>query len=140
MKKSHLTLGILGLIILNDLIDTLAQVLMKKGLVQTGIDSVNFGNIAEFVVKNASSSFLWLGIFVFTLNFFVWIVILYKVDLSIAMPVGSFCYVFVPISAMLFLHEYISPIRWAGIICIILGIHFVAQSKKPAQVEPQANG
>ena len=135
MKTSHLTLKILFLIVLNDLIDTVAQLLMKKGLVQTGIDSVNLGNIVEFVSKNASSAYIWLGIFVFALNFFVWIVVLYKVDLSIAMPVGSFCYIFVPICAMLFLHENISLIRWAGIICIVLGIHFVAQSKKPAQEE-----
>ncbi len=140
MKRNHLTLKIFCLIVLNDLIDTLAQVLMKKGLVQTGIDSVNLGNIVQFAVKNASSPFLWLGIFVFALNFFVWIVILYKVDLSIAMPVGSFCYIFVPLCAMLFLHESISLIRWIGIICIILGIHFVAQSKKPAEAELQANG
>ena len=140
MNKSHLTLKILFLIILNDLVDTVAQVLMKKGLVQTGIDSVNLSNITQFAVKNASSAFLWLGIFVFALNFFIWIVILYKVPLSIAIPVGSFSYIFIPVCAMLFLHEYISPVRWAGIICIVLGIHFVAQSRKPAQEELQANG
>ena len=131
MKRSHLTLNIFLLIILNDLIDTTAQVLMKKGLIQTGIDSVNLSNIAEFLAKNASSAYLWLGILVFALNFFVWIVILYKIPLSIAMPVGSFCYIFIPVCAMLFLRENISMIRWAGIICIVLGIHFVAQSKKP---------
>ena len=140
MKKSHLTLKILLLIILNDLVDTVAQVFMKKGLVQTGIDSVNLGNIAQFVALSASSAYLWLGIFVFALSFFIWIVILYKVPLSIAMPLGSFSYIFVPISAMLFLHESISLLRWAGIICIVFGIHFVAQSKKPAEVELQANG
>ena len=140
MKKSHLTLKVFLLIVLNDLVDTVAQLLMKKGLVQTGINSVNLGNIAEFVAKNTSSAYLWLGIFVFMLNFFVWIIILYKVPLSIAMPVGSFCYIFVPICAMLFLHESISPARWAGIVCIVLGIHFVAQSRKPAREELKANG
>ncbi|MCX5668151.1 MAG: EamA family transporter [Candidatus Omnitrophica bacterium] len=140
MRKSHLTLKIFLLIILNDLIDTTAQLLMKKGLVRTGIDSVNLGNITEFAARSASSPFLWLGIFVFALNFFVWIVILYKVPLSIAMPVGSFCYIFIPVCAMLFLHEEISLVRWAGIICIVLGIHFVAQSRKPAQAELQADG
>ena len=140
MKDSHLTLKIFFLIVLNDLVDTAAQVFMKKGLVQTGIDSVNLGNIAQFAALSASSAFLWLGIFIFALNFFVWIVILYKVPLSIAMPVGSFCYIFVPVCAMLFLHEDISLVRWAGIICIILGIHFVAQSKRPAQEGLQANG
>ena len=139
MRKSHLTLEILFLIVLNDLIDTVAQVFMKKGLVQTGINSVNLGNVAEFAVRSVSSPFLWLGIFVFALNFFIWIVILYKVPLSIAMPVGSFSYIFIPVCAALFLHEDVSLVRWAGTICIVLGIHFVAQSRRPAQEELQAN-
>lgn len=136
MKKSHLTLGVLLLIVLNDLVDTIANLLMKKGLIQTGIDSVNFGNMAEFVARSASSTFLWIGILVFALNFFVWMVILYKVDLSIAMPVGSFSYIFIPVSAILFLHEKVSMVRWIGVVFIILGIHFVSKSKKP----PSGNG
>jgi drug/metabolite transporter (DMT)-like permease len=58
--------------------------------------------------------------------------ILYKVDLSIAMPVGSTSYIFVPITAALFLHERVDMLRWAGIMMIVLGIHFVSQSKKRA--------
>lgn len=134
MKNSGLTLKIFLLIILNDIGDTIAQLLMKKGLNATGIDHVGFGNIAEFVARNAASPLVWLGVLVFILNFFVWIVILARVDLSIAMPVGSTCYVFVPIAAMIFLHEHVSLLRWAGILLIVLGIHFVSQSKRSEPV------
>lgn len=128
MKNSALTLKVFLLIVLNDIGDTIAQLLMKKGLNHTGIDTVTMTNVVEFCVKNASSPLLWLGIFIFVLNFFVWIVILSRVDLSIAMPVGSTSYIFVPIVAMIFLHEHVSLMRWAGIILIILGIHYVSQS------------
>lgn len=131
MKNSSLTLKIFLLIVLNDVGDTIAQLLMKKGLLVTGIDNVNAGNIAEFCVKNAASPLVWIGVFVFILNFFVWIVILSRVDLSIAMPVGSTSYIFVPIAAMIFLHEHVSLMRWSGIALIILGIHFVSQSSTP---------
>ncbi len=130
MKSSGLTLKIFLLIILNDVGDTIAQLLMKKGLVQTGIDSINFGNIVEFTIRNGSSPLVWLGIFVFALNFFIWIIILSRVDLSIAMPVGSTSYIFVPITAMIFLNEHVGLLRWVGIILIALGIHFVSQSRK----------
>jgi drug/metabolite transporter (DMT)-like permease len=130
VKKSHLTLKLFALIILNDIGDTIAQLIMKKGLIHTGINSVNLGNIVEFASRNASSAMVWLGILFYVLNFFIWIVILYRVDLSIAMPVGSTSYIFVPLAAMLFLHEHVGLIRWGGILCIILGIHFVSQSKK----------
>jgi drug/metabolite transporter (DMT)-like permease len=130
-SKSSLTFKIFALLVLNDLGDTLAQLLMKKGLLQTGISSVTFGNILEFCARNSSSLILWLGIIVQALNFFIWIVILYKVDLSIAMPAGSTSYIFIPLAASVFLHEHVSLLRWAGIILIALGIHFVSQSKKP---------
>lgn len=111
MKENHLTFKIFSLIVLNDIVDTIAQLFMKKGL------------------DGASSLLLWAGIFIYALNFFIWIVILYKIDLSIAMPVGSTSYIFVPIVAIIFLGEEVSPIRWLGIVCIILGIHFVSKSK-----------
>lgn len=117
MKKGHLTLKIFFLIILNDLSDTLAQLIMKKGL--TG-----------FGMGNASSALLWVGLFIFALNFFLWIIILYKVDLSIAIPVGSLSYVLVPVAATVFLHEHVSALRWSGIALIVLGVHFVSRSKK----------
>lgn len=133
MKSNHLTLKIFFLIVLNDIGDTIAQVIMKKGLIQTGITTINFSNITEFAIRNASSFLLWLGITIYIVNFFIWIVVLYRVDLSIAMPVGSTAFIFVPLSALFFLHEKIDPIRWVGIACIVMGIHFVSQSKRDAK-------
>jgi drug/metabolite transporter (DMT)-like permease len=132
MKQKHLTLKVFSLIILNDTVDTIAQLFMKKGLVATGISSVTFSNLTEFIAKSASSFFLWLGVIFYGLNFLIWIIILYKVDLSIAMPVGSSSYILVPIMAIIFLHEYISPLQWVGVLCIVVGVHFVSQSKSCA--------
>ncbi len=133
MKKNHLTFKIFSLLVLNDIVDTIAQLIMKKGLAHTGISCVSFANLAEFAVRNASSLLVWLGILVCIANFFIWIIILYKIDLSIAMPAGSTSYIFVPIVAILFLHEQVSLLRWIGVLCIVLGIHFVSQSKKPVK-------
>ncbi|HNX91064.1 MAG TPA: EamA family transporter [Candidatus Omnitrophota bacterium] len=129
MLNERLTFKVFFLIILNDIGDTLSQLIMKKGLIQTGIDSVTFGNIVEFIARNSTSLLLWIGILIYTLNFFIWIAVLYKVDLSVAMPVGSTCYILVPIAAVIFLGEHVGLLRWIGIALIILGIHFVTQSK-----------
>lgn len=131
MKKNYLTLKIFSLIVVNDVVDTIAQLVMKKGLIDTGIHSVTFSNIAEFLSRNASSLLVWLGVLIYALNFFIWIIILYKIDLSIAIPVGSTSYVFVPLAAMLFLHEHVDITRWIGIFSIVCGIHFVSQSNRP---------
>ena len=130
MKKGDLTLKVFALIILNDLLDSVAQLCMKKGLDGTGISAITFLNISEFGLRTLSSWLIWVGIFIYIISFLLWIVILYRIDLSIATPVGSTAYIFIPIMAVIFLHEHISPIRWLGIAMIILGIYFASQSKK----------
>lgn len=140
MKTNYLTLKIFALIILNDIGDTLAQALMKKGVIATGISSVGFANLVEFFIKGIHSPLLWLGILFHVLNFFLWIVILYKVDLSIAMPVGSFSYILIPMAAIIFLHEKVSPLRWLGIAFIVFGIYFVSKSRQKSAPEAAKDG
>ncbi|HET9086737.1 MAG TPA: EamA family transporter [Acidobacteriaceae bacterium] len=48
-------------------------------------------------------------------------------DLSFVLPATSFGNVVVALLAKFWLHEHISPARWAGIILITLGVGFVTQ-------------
>jgi drug/metabolite transporter (DMT)-like permease len=131
MKRyGHLTLKIFSLIVLNDILDGIAQLLMKVGLSQTGIANVTSDNIAEFAFRNAASPFVMAGLFIGLLNYFLWFVILYRIDLSIALPVGSTIYIFVPVMSIIFLHEEIGLLRWTGILLIIIGIHLVSRGRR----------
>lgn len=132
MKKSALTLKIFLLIVVNDIGESIAQLFMKKGLTQTGIHSVGLDNVREFILQNASSWLVWLGIIIYTLNFLIWIVILSRVELSVASPVGSTGYVIIPLAAALFLNERIGLLRGSGIALIALGVHLVSKSTQPA--------
>ncbi len=132
MKTGKLTFTIFLLIIFNDLGDSLAQLLMKKGLLQTGIEVVTWRTMIEFLAHNASSPFIWAGIAVYALNFFLWIVILSHIDLSVAMPIGSMTYLMIPFLAIFFLKEQITFLRWIGIAFIVAGIYFVSKSTHPS--------
>ena len=136
MTPKALTLKIFLAIVLNDISDSVAQLLMKKGLLTTGIQSVHFQNIPEFLSRNAGSPLLWLGILIYAANFFIWMVILSKVDLSVALPVGSTSYVFIPMLAVLFLKESVTPVRWLGILLIVLGVYCVSRSKSILPASP----
>ena len=136
MSKSQLTWKIFLAVVANDLVDSLAQLCMKKGLLHTGIDIVSLSTAWSFFYHNASSVWLWLGIIAYTLNFFIWIQILSRIELSVAMPVGSTSYVLIPILALLFLHEKASLLQWLGIFLIAMGIHFVSKSPDPQSPAP----
>ena len=137
MKKNSLTLKLFLLVVSTDLLDSLSQFLMKKGVLETGIRVIDFSNVLEFISRSAGSFFVWLGLLVYVLSFFIWIVVLCEVDLSIALPIGSTSYILTPLSAKIFLHEIITPVRWLGILFVVTGICFVSQSNQdPLTITP----
>ncbi|MEI7752746.1 MAG: EamA family transporter [Candidatus Omnitrophota bacterium] len=105
---------------------------MKKGIVGGAMASWNLHDLLSFVTQNAASPLVIAGIILYALNFFLWIIILTKIDLSLAVPLGSTTYVLIPLSAVIFLHERISPMGIAGIFCVILGILILSKSKPAA--------
>ncbi len=131
-KAGAITLKIFFAIFLNDVIDTLAQVLMKKGIIGGAIASWNLHDMGSFLVQNAASPLVIAGIILYTLNFFLWIIILTKIDLSLAVPLGSTTYALIPFSAVVFLHEKISVMGVAGILLVIVGILILSKSKPAA--------
>jgi drug/metabolite transporter (DMT)-like permease len=131
-KSGGVTLKIFLAVFLNDAIDAFAQVLMKKGIVGEAIVSWNLHDLLSFVTQNAVSPLVIAGIVLYALNFFLWIIILTKIDLSLAVPLGSTTYALIPFSAVVFLHEKISMMGIAGILCVILGILILSKSKPEA--------
>jgi drug/metabolite transporter (DMT)-like permease len=132
MHKNNLPVSMIALIIIMMASESIAQIFMKTGLNAIGMNNISFSNFAEFALKSATSVYVCLGLLIFFLNFFIWITVLSRVDLSVAFPICGISYIFVPMLAMIFLHETINPMRWAGIILIIAGVSLVAKS---AQVE-----
>jgi uncharacterized membrane protein len=59
-------------------------------------------------------------------------------DLSYVLPVTSIGYVLVALTAKVFLHEHVSPWRWAGILLIVAGVTLV--SRTAAISSPETTG
>ncbi|MEI7750752.1 MAG: EamA family transporter [Candidatus Omnitrophota bacterium] len=131
-KTGGITLKIFLAVFLNDVIDAVAQVLMKKGIVGEAIVSWNLHDMGSFLAQNATSPLVIVGILLYAINFFLWIIILTKIDLSLAVPLGSTTYALIPFSAVLFLHEKISVMGIVGILFVILGILILSKSKPAA--------
>lgn len=128
MRKYKLTLKIFILILVIDILESIGELVMKSGLNQAGIFYVTINNLPEVILRGASSYLIWAGVILYTINFLILIAVLSRVQLSVASPLGSTCYIYVPILAVIFLHERVTPLRWVGIALIILGIHLVSQS------------
>jgi len=130
-RKRHLTLKILFILIFIDLLETFSQFCFKKtALTESGFEIRALNDIFHFIIGAIPSPFLWLGLFSVLLIFTLWSSILSRIDLSVAVPVCSFSYIAVPLASLIFLHEKISHLRWAGIFVILAGVILVSISSK----------
>ena len=116
-------------LILSDVLETFHQFCFKKSAILEGDPDVRgIYDILIFFKGVFSSPILWMGLLSVLLAFIIWSTVLSKIDLSVAVPVASFSYIFVALTSILFLHETITPMRWLGIFFILVGVIFVSMS------------
>jgi drug/metabolite transporter (DMT)-like permease len=60
--------------------------------------------------------------------FFLWLAVLSWEDLSVALPMQALNYVLVAILSQYYLHEVVTPMRWAGTILVCVGVLLITKS------------
>jgi drug/metabolite transporter (DMT)-like permease len=131
MPKHKLTPKIFLSLILADVLETFHQFCFKKSaLLENDPNIAGIYDLLLFFNTVFSSPFFWVGLLSLILMFIIWSTILSKIDLSVAVPVASFSYILVALVSILFLHETITLLRWAGIFLILAGVIFVSMSSQ----------
>lgn len=116
-------LRLIPLSILQCLLLSGGQVLLKYGLTRAG-DFV--WTWRYFHGLFANWQFLGCGI-CYGAGSVLWMYIIKNFPFSMAYPMVSLSYVFGMIAAMLFFHEQIPAVRWAGVFLILTGCALVAK-------------
>ena len=97
---------------------------LSKGMKQVGPVSIHHLSTLIVVLK---APWILAGIVLLIGFFACYLTALSWADLTFVLPATSFGYVIIPLLSHFWLHEYISPARWAGIFLITLGVGFVTQ-------------
>ena len=92
-------------------LDTLAQIIFKLG----GAKLENVSDFSSFFTIAVSSSMIWLAIICYIGMFFLWMLILQKMEVSQAFPLTGLTYITVPFCAYFLLNETIPWERGIGI-------------------------
>lgn len=105
----------------NIILGVVGQFLIKFGVngLGGGIDELG---LKPFLLKAALSPFIVTGIGLYAFSSIIWVILLSKLDLSVAYPALSLGYVLVLLVSALFLGEQVSPLRFAGVLLIMAGI------------------
>jgi len=105
-------------------------VLLKKGMTQVGsMETVSLAEIGRIVMASVTNSQILLGVFFEALFFTCLLLLMSKSDISFLWPLTALSFVFATLAAIVFLHEHVSSIRWAGVLFIMLGAALISYSE-----------
>ncbi len=125
---------LLLILLIGLLFESTGVVLLKKGMTQIGqVRISSAADVARVVKAGVTNSQVILGVFFEALFFLCLLILMSKSDISFLWPLTALSFVFATIAAILFLHEQVSPIRWAGVVLIMIGAAFISYSEQSTE-------
>jgi drug/metabolite transporter (DMT)-like permease len=106
-------------------------VLLKKGMSRIGaVKAVSVGEVARVIKAGATAPQILLGVLFEALFFACLLILMSRSDISFLWPLTGLSFVFATIAAIWFLDERVSPLRWVGVILIVLGAGLISYSEQ----------
>lgn len=109
-------------------LNTLAQVMMKRGLQSLGPLDITVWDFFPFVMKVLFNPLIIFGILSFVFSLIIWLSALSKLDLSQAYPMMSIGYILTALLGYFLLGEQLTATRIVGILIIMMGVFLVSRS------------
>ncbi len=98
------------------LLATVSEILLKKGAMS-----------GTSLVGVMGSFWVWIAIPCYISSFYFWFHALRALPLNIAYNLASLEQAFIPLAAWWVLGEKISPMRWVGILLLLIGVCVIAK-------------
>ena len=103
-----------------------AHILLKIGMNEVGeINSDSIKTPGVLIKQLLSTPAILAAIPVYAVSNIGWLIVLSKLNLSVAYPFLASLYIFIPVLSMVFLSESLTLQHWTGIIVIGIGIGVV---------------
>lgn len=118
---------VIALVILCACMNSAAQLLLKAGVTRFGEFAFTWSSLIPIFSKIILSPFIIAGIMLYVLSVAMWILVLSRVDASVAYPMASLGYIITAISAYYVLNEHLSITQIAGIFVILVGVYLITQ-------------
>lgn len=105
-------------------------ILLKKGMLHIGdVNGYAFPELLRVFKAGVTSPQILLGVFFEAVFFGCLVLLMSRTDISFLWPLTALSFVFATIAAMWFLGESVSPIRWLGVVFIMIGAGCISYSE-----------
>ncbi|PAF46405.1 hypothetical protein BKH41_09245 [Helicobacter sp. 12S02232-10] len=113
------------LILFSVALNAFAQLFIKKGMTTLGELHLSL----ELILKSLANIYLWGGLFCYGISVLTWMIVLSKVNVSIAYPFLSLGFILTAILAYFIFGEPLDFNKIIGIIFICVGLVFLSVAK-----------
>ncbi len=128
---------LLAILIVGLLFESTGVVLLKKGMTQIGdLQAISLPEVLRILKLGITNPQILLGVFFEALFFACLLILMAKSDISFLWPLTALSFVFATFAAILFLHESVSAVRWAGVIFIMVGAALISYSEHRPAASP----
>jgi drug/metabolite transporter (DMT)-like permease len=122
---------LLLILIIGLIFEATGVVLLKKGMNQIGEPKrMEVSEVIRLVKAGITNSSILAGVFFEALFFATLLILMSKSDISFLWPLTALSFVMTTFAAVLFLREQVSPLRWAGVIFIVIGAALISYSEQ----------
>jgi drug/metabolite transporter (DMT)-like permease len=119
----------LVLVLIAGLLGGTGHVMLAKGMKTIGdLTEAPSSRIGGMIGRVVSNPWVLLGVVLQASFFFMYLTLLSRADVSKVLPMTAFDYIVVALLAQVVLAEPVTPARWTGIGCIVLGVFMVSRS------------
>lgn len=128
---------LIAILIVALLFEAVGVVFLSKGLKEIGeVERVSAAEIKRVIVRGATNGNILLGVFLEAIFFAGFLILLAKADISFIWPLTSLGFVLTTAAAKFLRHEDVTPLRWTGVVLIMIGAAIVGWSEKQKRVAP----
>lgn len=121
-------LSIFSLVMCGVLLNAAAQLLLKAGMTRIGEFDFHISNVIPIGLQVAGNIPILLGLAAYVVSVLIWMMVLSRVDVSLAYPMVSLGYIVNAFAAYFLFNEPLSALRIGGIFIILMGVFIVARS------------
>jgi multidrug transporter EmrE-like cation transporter len=123
----------LALLVVSVVFAIAGQFTLKAAMIEIGrIGTEQLKDPLALIATSAKEPRLWAGLALFGISAMFWLVVLSRVNLSVAYPLVGVSYILVVAIGRFVLDEYVPPLRWVGVSIIAIGIAMIGISFREA--------
>lgn len=105
-----------------------AQLFLRQGMLTIGSFGLGGRDLLAVLPRIALNPWVLAGLASYVVSVGLWLIVLSRVEVSVAYPMVSVGYILTLILARLFFHEAVTPMRAVGVLVIMVGVFLVARS------------